>query len=58
MKTESPIKRSWIEAVVTRADGRVENLGTVSDSRAWFNFGPGRILARRRIKKANRGVAA
>ena len=48
-----PIKRVQIEAVVTRADGTVENLGVVSDS-DWKRLDPRRLLAARRIRKANR----
>lgn len=51
----APIKRATIEATVIRADGTVEQLGVVSDSR-WRKYSPARLRANRRIRRANRRV--
>ena len=51
-----PVKRVQIEAVITRADGTVEDLGVVSDSARLWRFGLGRLLAGRRIRRANKKV--
>ena len=53
MEAQGPIKQVQIEATVIRADGRVERLGVVSDSK-WKWYSPRRWLARRRIERANR----
>lgn len=50
---KSPVKRVQIQATVIRADGRIEELGTVSDSSRLWRFGLGRWLANHRIRKAN-----
>lgn len=53
------VRRVDIEAVITRADGTVVNLGTVA-STAWKWWSPrgwvARFAAWRRIKDANRRV--
>jgi hypothetical protein len=46
-------KRVTIEVAVIRADGSVDNLGTVSDS-DWKIFSPGRLRALWRTNRANR----
>jgi hypothetical protein len=48
-----PVKRVVLEAVVIRADGTREDLGVVSDSSWVWRFGPGRLLAAWRTRKAN-----
>ena len=47
-----PVKRVQIEATVIRADGRVERLGVISDSK-WRWWDPRRWSADRRIHQAN-----
>jgi hypothetical protein len=48
-----PVKRVQLEAVVIRADGTREELGVIADSSKRWRFGLGRLLASRKIKKAN-----
>jgi hypothetical protein len=50
----SKLKQATLELVVVRADGTRENLGVVSHSGWWWNHGPQRLLARWRIRNANR----
>lgn len=54
MDAKGPVKRVQIEATIIRADGTRENLGTIADSAKHWTYGPGRLLARWRIHKANR----
>lgn len=54
LSAKGPVKRLQIEAVVIRADGTREDLGVVSDSSLRWRFGPGRFLAWRRTRRANR----
>lgn len=53
-RAKGPIKRTQIEAVVIRADGTREDLGVVADSARRWHYGPGRLLAGWRIRRANR----
>ena len=50
---KSAVKRVQIEATVIRADGTVEKLGTVSDSRWKWRFSPLKLISSWRIKQAN-----
>jgi hypothetical protein len=50
------VKRVQIEATILRADGRIDKLGTISDSSWYWRWGPGRWLSRRRIARANRSL--
>lgn len=49
-------KRIQIAAVVTRADGTVDDFGVISDTAKKWRFGPGRLLADLKIKRANRRI--
>lgn len=50
---KSAVKQVQIEATVIRADGTVEKLGTISDSRWRWRFSPLRLISSWRIKQAN-----
>jgi hypothetical protein len=52
MDAPGPVKRIQLEATVIRADGRIEALGVISDSK-WGRWDPRRWLANRRIRRAN-----
>lgn len=56
MEAEGRVKQADLELTVVRADGTRVLLGTVASSRRWFNYGPGRLLASWRIRRANRQV--
>lgn len=56
MAGKGKLKRVVMEATIIRADGTVEELGAVADTRRWFRWGPGRWLANRRIRKANENL--
>jgi hypothetical protein len=47
-----PVKRVQIEATVIRANGTVEHLGVVADSK-WRWWHPRKRLSVRKIKRAN-----
>jgi hypothetical protein len=51
---EGRVERVQIEAVVIRADGTKEPLGVVSDSALHWRYGPGRLMAALRTRRANR----
>lgn len=52
LAAKSGAKHAQIEATVIRADGTIEHLGTVADSK-WGRFSISRLLASRRIQRAN-----
>lgn len=54
MEAKGKIKRAQVSAVVIRADGSKVNLGTISDSARHWRYGPGKWLAHRRTRRANR----
>jgi hypothetical protein len=54
VEAKGPIKRVQIEAVIIRADGTREDLGVVADTAKRWRYGPGRVRAWMRTKKANR----
>ncbi len=47
------VKQVTIDAVVIRADGTREDLGTISNSK-WSRFDPRRLAAKRRTERLNR----
>jgi hypothetical protein len=51
---EGKVKRVQIEATVIRANGEREQLGVVSDSAKRWRFGPGRLRAWWRTRRANK----
>lgn len=53
MDAKTDVKQVTIEATVIRANGTVEPLGVVADSK-WKRSDPRRLLAAARIRKANR----
>lgn len=53
---KGPVKRVQIEATIIRADGTIQKLGRVADSKWYWNFGPGRWLAARRTRRANESL--
>lgn len=53
LEAQGRVKRAQLEAVVIRADGTRHELGVISDSARHWRFGPGRLLANRRISKLN-----
>lgn len=57
MAAKSRAKAGAIQAVVIRADGSREDLGTVSHSSWWWNHGPARLLAKWRTDRANRRLS-
>lgn len=54
MEAKGRVKRVQLNVVVTRADGRKINLGSVSDSARHWRYGPGKWLAHQRTRRANR----
>ena len=56
MKAKGKAKRIQMSAVVTRADGTVHDYGVVADTALRWRFGPGRLLARLRIRALNRSA--
>lgn len=49
------LKRVTISAVVTRADGRVEDLGVIADSKRWRGLGHVVTAVLSKLKEAKRG---
>ncbi len=45
-----------ISAVVTRADGRVDDFGVVASTRKAWRFGPSHVFSVLKIKRANRRI--
>jgi hypothetical protein len=48
------LKHVQIDAVVIRADGTRDELGTIADSRRRWRYGPERVMASLRTRQANR----
>jgi hypothetical protein len=57
-QAKQDVKRVQIEVQVIRRDGNVDDLGVVSDSAWYWRRGPGKWLADRRIRRANRRIDA
>lgn len=55
MITRAGIKKAQIGIVVTRANGRVDDYGTVASSSLYFRL-IGRHLSERRIRRLNKNV--
>jgi hypothetical protein len=54
LPAHSELKQVQIAAIVIRADGTREDLGTIADSRRRWRYGPQRVVASLRTRQANR----